>query len=309
MVKLEDIIEAIKPQKIVGAISGKVITRAIQLDVSNLLEDVLMWVSEKNQMQLQEIKHGVILCSMLPENFDTSNCVFIVCENPRLAFQNVLTTFFLPKRATGIAKTAIVSDSVTLGENVFIGQNVVIETDCIIGDNVRINHNSVIQKNTIIGSNVKIGCNCVIGGEGFGFEKNEEGIYVGIPHLGNVILGDDVEIGNNVCVDRAIFGSTTLGKNVKLDNLVHIAHGACIGENTLIIANATVCGSVVIGKNCWIAPSATVLNKKMIGDNVTVGLAAVVMSNVPDDTIVMGSPADNLEDYKRKQFLFKKMLK
>ena len=104
-------------------------------------------------------------------------------------------------------------------------------------------------------------------------------------------------------------GSTILEKNVKIDNLVHIAHGVHIGENSLVIANATICGSVNIGKNCWIAPSATIINKKTIGDNVTIGLAAVVMTNVPDNTVMIGHPADNQQDFNLKQFFFLKLLK
>ncbi len=309
MVKLLEIIETIKPKEIVGEIEGRMVSTASDLKTQNISDEVIMWVSEKNQTQLEEIKHGVILCSAISEESKKPNCIYLICENPRLAFQSVLSAFFLPKRDIGISKTAFISESSTIGANAFIGQNVVIESNCFIGDNVSINHNTVIQKNTLIGNNVKIGCNCVIGGEGFGFEKDESGTFVSIPHLGNVILGDDVEIGNNVCIDRAILGSTKLEKNVKLDNLVHIAHGVHVGENTLIIANATICGSVTIGKNCWIAPSATVLNKKSIGDNVMVGLAALVMTNIPDNTTVMGSPADELEDYKRKQFLLKKMIR
>lgn len=291
-----------------GDEKSRFITNAIPLDAANTSDDVLMWASLKNQASINEIKHGVIICASTPET-KWHNCVYLICENPRLSFQTVLNTFFFTQREVGISETAFVSYDVSLGSNVYIGKNVVIELGCSIGDNVNINHNTVIQKNTVIGNNVKIGCNCVIGGEGFGFEKDELGTFVSIPHIGNVIIKDDVEIGNNTCVDRAILGSTILEKNVKLDNLVHIAHGAHIGENTLIIANATICGSVTIGKNCWIAPSATVLNKKTIGDNVTVGLAALVMTNVPDNTTVMGSPADSLDDYKKKQFLLKKMIK
>lgn len=309
MVKLSDIIDIINPKKIVGTVSDKSVSKTIALDVVNEADDILMWVSEKNQTQLKEINHGVIICSTVSEIPDNTHCTYLMCDNPRLAFQAVLTHFFLPPREIGIAKSAIIHETVQLGENLFIGQNVVIEADCVIGDFVSINHNTVILKNTIIGVHVKIGCNSVIGSQGFGFEKDDSGKQVAIPHLGNVILNDDVEIGNNVCIDRAIMGSTILEKNVKLDNLVHIAHGVHIGENTLVIANATICGSVTVGKNCWIAPSATVLNKKNIGDNVTVGLAAVVMTNVPDNTIMIGHPADNQQDFNSKQFILKKLIK
>ncbi len=309
MVKLSDIIETIKPKKIIGKIEGKSISETIALNSANEVDDILMWVSEKNQTQLKEIKHGVIICSATSEIPDDTYCTYLMCENPRMAFQLVLAHFFLPPRAIGIAKNAIIHETVQLGKDIFIGQNAVIEAHCIIGDFVTINHNTVILKNTIIGTNVKIGCNNVIGSDGFGYEKDETGKQVFIPHLGNVILKDEVEVGNNTCIDRAIMGSTILEKNVKIDNLVHIAHGVHIGENSLVIANATICGSVNIGKNCWIAPSATIINKKTIGDNVTIGLAAVVMTNVPDNTVMIGHPADNQQDFNLKQFFFLKLLK
>lgn len=308
MIELSQIILAIKPQAVVGETKLRFITKTVPLNAANNSDDVLMWASLKNQALLKEIKHGAIICAAPPE-IEVDVCIYLICENPRLSFQTALNTFFLMQREVGISKTAIIDDTATLGLNVYVGHNVVIESNCLVGENVSIKHNTVIHKNTVIGDNVKIGCNCTIGGEGFGFEKDEYGNYISIPHLGNVVIKDDVEIGNNTCVDKAILGSTVLEKNVKLDNLVHIAHGAHVGENTLIIANATICGSVTIGKNCWIAPSATILNKKTIGDNVMVGLASVVMTNVSDNTTVMGSPADILEDYKRKQFLLKKMIR
>ena len=104
-------------------------------------------------------------------------------------------------------------------------------------------------------------------------------------------MENNVEIGNNTCVDRAVIGSTTLGENVKVDNLVHIAHGVKVARNTVIIANAMVAGSVTIGENTWIAPSASILNQKNIGDNVLVGMSSLVLKDVEDNQIVAGVPA------------------
>jgi len=144
------------------------------------------------------------------------------------------------------------------------GLNVVVDNDCLIGENVRIGHNTVILPSTIVGDNVSIGCNCTIGNTGFGYEKDNDGVYKKIAHLGNVIIEDNVDIGNNTCIDRAVLGSTIIGENTKIDNLVHIAHGVKIGRNCLIIANSMIAGSVVIADNCHISPSVSILNQNLL---------------------------------------------
>ena len=170
----------------------------------------------------------------------------------------------------------------------------VIEENCSLGDFCVIDHNTVIKAGTVIGEYAKIGSNCTIGGVGFGYEQNDEGVYEMIPHIGNVLINNHVEIGNNVCIDRAVMGATILHEHVKVDNLVHIAHGVSIGKNSLVIANAMVAGSVEIGENSWIAPSASIKQKVTIGNNALVGLGSVVLKNVEDQSIVAGVPAKKM---------------
>jgi UDP-3-O-[3-hydroxymyristoyl] glucosamine N-acyltransferase len=305
MTRVNDIAALIQPINTIGS-SDSPIVNAIQLDVANERDDVLMWVSAKNSAKLLNVNHGVIICGQIEPNLIHPNCTYLVCENPRLAFQKALTEFFTPKRAVGIAKSAFIAETSRIGDGVFIGHNVVIEDNCVVGDNTTIGHNTVIKSDTIIGSEVIIGSNTVVGGVGFGYEKDETGVFVFIPHIGNVVIKDKVEIGNNTCIDRAVMGSTILEKNVKIDNLVHIAHGVFIDENALVIANAMVAGSVRIGKNSWIAPSASILNQKTVGNDVTVGLAAVVVKDVADNMVVMGSPAEDIKEVIRKKRLLEK---
>lgn len=108
------------------------------------------------------------------------------------------------------------------------------------------------------------------------------------------MINDNVEIGNNTCVDKAVLGSTVLRENVKIDNLVHIAHGCDIGKNSLVIANSMIAGSVIIGENAWVAPSASILNKIKIGKNVVLGMGAVVIRNVEDNAVIIGNPGKTL---------------
>lgn len=131
---------------------------------------------------------------------------------------------------------------------------------------------------------------------GFGYEKNEQGDYEVLPHIGNVIIKDNVEIGNNNCIDRAVLGSTILHKNVKVDNLVHIAHGVVIDENSLIIAHAMIGGSTEIGKNVWVSPGALIINKLKVEDNSLIGMGAVVVRKVDKNTVVAGNPAKYLKN-------------
>jgi UDP-3-O-[3-hydroxymyristoyl] glucosamine N-acyltransferase len=152
----------------------------------------------------------------------------------------------------------------------------------------------VIKKNTVIEANSSVGCNCTIGGVGFGYEKNSDGDFELIPHIGNVVLKNNVEVGNNTTIDRAVLGSAILHENVKVDNLVHIAHGVQIGRNSMIIANFMIAGSVIIGENSWIAPSSSILYKVVIEENVTVGLGAVVLKNVPKGDVIVGNPGRKL---------------
>jgi UDP-3-O-[3-hydroxymyristoyl] glucosamine N-acyltransferase len=293
MVDIEAIIALIKPKEVIGN-SISHISTAIQLDTRNERTDVLIWVSPQNSSKLTDLKQGVLICNQIEKRDIQPNCTYLVCDNPRLAFQKAVLHFFTPKREIGIAKSAFIAETAQLGESIFIGQNVVIEDNCEIGNNTSIGHNTVIKKGTIIGSEVIIGSNTVIGGVGFGYEKDETGVYVFIPHIGNVVIKDKVEIGNNTCIDRAVLGSTMIENNVKIDNLVHIAHGVFIDENALIIANAMVAGSVKIGKNAWIAPSASILNQKTIGRNATVGLGAIVVKDVADNIVVVGNPARDI---------------
>lgn len=149
--------------------------------------------------------------------------------------------------------------------------------------------------NVIIGEECNIKSGVVIGQAGFGFEKDENGIPIHFPHLGRIVIGNNVYIGANTVIDRATLTSTIIGDHVKIDNLVHIAHNVIIGDYSYIIAGTILGGGVHIGKNCWIAPNVSIKQQLSIGDNALVGLGAVVLKNVDDNMIVVGNPAKILE--------------
>lgn len=299
MIKIKEVLHEIQYIKYTGD-KDAIIKGVVSLDqLTNTHEVNLSWCNDKNLEKLDCLNTNTIFIvseNVSKDSSDRLSCIIV--ENPRRAFQKVLNSFFTKNRKSKIESSAYICSSVKIGGNLYVGHNVVVEENCVIGDNVVILHNTTILSDTHIGSNVRIGSNNTIGGVGFGYEKNASGDFELIPHIGNVQINNNVDIGNNTCIDRAVLGSTVLEENVKIDNLVHIAHGVLVGRNSVVIANAMVAGSVKIGENAWIAPSASIINKKSVGDNTLVGLGAVVTKDVKENTIVAGNPAKFIREIK-----------
>jgi acetyltransferase-like isoleucine patch superfamily enzyme len=143
---------------------------------------------------------------------------------------------------------------------------------------------------TVVGNLAYAGHNNSIGARGFGFVDNG-GVPLRMPHCGNVLFGTGVEIGSNVCIDRAVIGSTVIGNLVKIDNFVHVAHNAFVGDRTLICAGAILGGSCVVYNDVFIGINATIRNKVTVGAHATIGMGAVVTKDVPEGATVVGNPA------------------
>jgi UDP-3-O-[3-hydroxymyristoyl] glucosamine N-acyltransferase len=303
MILLENILRELQPLQFEGK-ANTTINRVVQLNDNEILPADLLWCSDKNSSLLEHLAAGNVLLS--PKAFEEikskhknpGSINWIVVENPRRAFMLVLRNFFIKKNKPSVSSGAVIHSSVTVPANCTIGHGVVIEEGCVIGNEVSIGHNSVILQDTIIEDGVKIGSNCTIGGVGFGYEQSEEGQYELIPHIGNVRICKGAEIGNNTAIDRGVIGTTLIGENVKIDNLVHIAHGVQIGANSLVIAHAMIAGSAELGKNVWISPCASVLQKVKIGDNSIVGMGSVVLKDVPENKVAVGTPAKIIRDNK-----------
>lgn len=238
---------------------------------------------------------------------------YIEVKNPNVAIQKFIITFLKPDfTINGIDRSAAIDSTVKIGKNVGIGKNVVISAGCSIGDGSMIFHNTVImekvkigknclvypnvtiRENCVLGNNVIIHSNTVIGSDGFGYVPNEKGEYEKVPQIGNVILEDDVELGSNVSIDRAAFGSTLIKKGVKIDNLVQVAHNVVIGEHTAIAAQAGISGSTKIGKHCLIAGQAGFVGHIEIADQVIVGAQSGVSKAIEKPGKYRGSPAQEM---------------
>lgn len=215
----------------------------------------------------------------------------VLSENPRLDFCKLANNFFnlLPK--TNIEDSAIIGKDVEIGEDVYIGHNVVIEDGVRIGSGSIILHNVVITKESKLGKFCLIKSGTVIGQRGFGFERNDDGLPISFPHFGSVVIGDNVEIGALNTIVAGALTDTIINDYVKTDDHVHIAHNVVIGKGALITACAEISGSVNIGKNVWLGPNSSVIDKIFIGDNTIVGIGTVVRKDVEAGSIVAGNPA------------------
>ncbi len=242
-----------------------------------------------------------------------NNCNVIIVDNVLLSVA-MITKIFYPNSVTDdfdsnvkeIKKTSY-KNNVKFGKNVLIGKNVKIGKNCLIG------HNTLIESNVVIGNNCSIGSNviikntilkndvhvldsCIIGKKGFGFFPMQDKNFR-YPHIGCVIINDNVEIGCGSIIDRGSMSNTVIGKNTYLDNQIHIAHNNAIGDNCIIAGQVGIAGSSKLGNNVVIGGQAGISGHLKIGDNVQIAGGSGVIKNIPDNSRVMGYPAKNLKDF------------
>lgn len=240
----------------------------------------------------------------------------IIEGRPTLCIEQVwkgvlwLINYFYPEElpAPGVDKTAQIGKNVALGkdvyigaytivgDNVCIGDGTVIDAQCYIGEGTHIGKNCrifprvTIMDKTQIGNNVIIHSGVVIGSDGYRYEVLD-GVRTKLPQVGYVIIEDDVEIGANTCIDRALLSATRIGKGTKIDNLVHIAHNVSIGRNCLIIAQVGIAGSSTIGDNCILAGQVGIADNVHICNDVMLGAKSGVHRDITESGAYLGIPA------------------
>jgi UDP-3-O-[3-hydroxymyristoyl] glucosamine N-acyltransferase len=248
----------------------------------------------------------------------SSKKILIRVANPRIAFAQAMAAFFPePKFAAGIHPSAVIAKSAqidptahigphcTIGERVQLGTNVVLQAgnfigdDSVLGEATNLFPHVTLYPRTQTGRRVRIHAGTVIGADGYGYVL-DQGVHRKIPQVGNVVIGDDVEIGANVTVDRGALGSTVIGKGTKIDNLVQIAHNVQIGDHCIIIAQVGIAGSTKLGNYVILAGQSGVGGHLHIGNQVIVGAQAGVMTDIPDGGKWLGSPAQPDKDFKRQ---------
>ena len=266
---------------------------------------------------------AVILSKSQAENYSGNK---LISDNPYICYAQASHLFMLePSQEKAIAASANIHSSANLGNNIILGENVVIAENASLGNNVIVAANTVIEANVEIGEasridsnvciahDVKIGkrahiyAGVVIGSDGFGFAQ-EDDKYFKIAQLGSVIIGDDVEIGANTCIDRGALDDTVIGNGVKIDNQVQIAHNVEIGEDTVICGCSAIAGSVKIGRNCVIAGAVGIINHVEIADRVTVTAMSLVNQSIKKPgSYSSGTGLSTTQEWKRNIVRFRQL--
>lgn len=280
----------------------------------------------KYESHLYNTKSSAVIVNKDFVSKSKTDATLIRVEDAYQSFSKLLSLFVKEDSRQGIEKACHIHETAKIDSSAYIGSFSKIEEGVIIGKNVKIFPNSYIGKNCTIGDNtiVKagvyimdnclVGKNCiihsgvVIGSDGFGFSPTSNDNFDKIMHIGNVIIGNKVEIGANTCIDRATMGSTKIKDGVKLDNLIQVAHNVEIGENTVIAAQCGIAGSTKIGKNCMIGGQVGIVGHLHIADGVKIAAQSGIASSVKtENAIIQGSPAFKIGDYKRSYVFFKKL--
>lgn len=263
-----------------------------------------------------------IICD---KRFSSTKKVLIQVANARIASAKALALFFPEKKfPAGVHPTAVVAASAkidptahvgphcVIGERVSIGARTVLQAgnvaddDCTLAEDVNLFPNVTLYARTQIGSRVRVHANSVIGSDGFGYVQDGP-VHRKIPQIGNVVIGEDVEIGAGVTIDRGALGSTVVGRGTKIDNLVQIGHNVQIGEGCLLVAQVGIAGSSKLGNYVVLAGQVGVAGHLKIGNRVIVGAKSGVMEDIPDGETWLWIPAQPIRDAKRQALALQRL--
>lgn len=264
---------------------------------------------------------------IVPENYPDSDRPSIRSTNPYLSFAHAQALLYkqpLPEQP-GIHPSAVVDPSVEMGEGCHVGPHVVLEAGVKLGNNVCILANSTLYTGVKVGDGTLIHSNCVIreyceigrnvilqngvviGSDGFGFARDGEGNYIKILQAGRVLIDDEVEIQAHTCIDRGTLDDTRIGKGAKLDNLIQVAHGCEVGENTVIASQAGLAGSTKVGDGCMIGGQVGLAGHMIVGDGAVITAQSGVAGNVEKGSVISGSPAFDNKTWRRAVVAFTRL--
>lgn len=262
---------------------------------------------------------------IVSEDFPAVTCALLRSKNPYLSFARAIDLFYQPPRyAPGIHPTAVIAPTAAVGSDAHIGAYVVIEEGATIGDhalllphvviyrNARIGNNffahahAIVREDCVLGDNVVLQNGAIVGSDGFGFARNGDH-WEKITQSGPAVLESDVEVQANACIDRASVGETHIARGVKIDNLAQVGHGSAVGEHTLLCAQVGLAGTTVVGKNVVIAGQAGVAGHCHVGDNVVITAQSGTHGDIPNGSMVSGSPAFDHKQWLRAVNAFAKL--
>ena len=321
-------------QQIAALLGGKLIGNANTMvsdvaPIESAQAHQLAFITDEKYLPYLQTSHaGVVLitASILKEApKEQTNMALILVDNARGAMGQLLKLVAKAMNPVkqGIEQPSFISEGIDvpedayigayayIGHNVHLGKGVQIYPHTYIGDNVTIGNNTILYAGVKVYAHSQIGDNCilhagvVIGSDGFGFEPDAQGVNQKIPQIGNVIIEDDVEIGANTTIDRAMMGSTIIRRNVKIDNLVQVAHNVEVGESTFLCAQVGIAGSTKVGKHCILTGQVGAAGHIEIADNCIFGAQSGIAGNIRKPGMYMGSPAIDASIWRRAIVKFK----
>jgi len=264
-------------------------------EVERVNETTLDWInpSKPNKQAIAEgSKARVLLVDESVRPIEGKALIHV--KNPKVALAEVGNHFFVEQPESGIHPTAVIDHAAKIGKDVTIGSYCVIGK-AVIGDGCVLDSNVRVYDDTVMGKGCVIKAGAVLGGAGFGYERDADGNKFRFPQIGQLIMGDYVEVGANTCIDRGALADTVIGDYTKINNLCHIAHNNKIGRNVTITGCVNVSGSNVIDDDVWIAPNSSIRGWVHIEKGATVGMGAVVVKDIPEGETWVGNPARKLE--------------
>ncbi len=291
-------------------------------------EGTLCFLGDAKYLQyLPETKASIVLMTRTIEFTGKTKATLILVDNARGAMAVLLgmVAEVLFPRKRGVEQPSFVSEGVEIpegayvgafayiGKNVRLGKNVQIYPNVYVGDNVTIGDNVTLYAGVKVYAYCKVGNDCilhagvVIGSDGFGFEPDAAGVYQKVPQIGNVIIEDDVEIGANTTIDRAMMCSTIIRKNTKIDNLVQVAHNVVVGESTVLCSQVGIAGSTTVGNHCILTGQVGVAGHIEIVDNCVFGAQSGVAGSVRKAGMYQGSPAIDAMNWRKSSVVFKNL--
>jgi UDP-3-O-[3-hydroxymyristoyl] glucosamine N-acyltransferase len=283
----------------------------------------------KYEKYIYDTNSSIVIVSADFQPQKTITATLVRVKNAYESFAALLRLYEESKpKKTGISKTTSISESATLGKELYIGDFTVVSDHVVlgdrvqlypqvyVGDHVKIGEGTILHPGVKVYEGCEIGAHCVIhagaiiGGDGFGFAPNQENNYQKIPQVGKVIIEDHVEVGANTTIDRATMGATVLRKGVKLDNLIMIGHNVEVDENTVIAAQSGISGSTKVGKNCMFGGQVGLIGHITIASGVKIAAQSGITKDIKEEGIVIqGSPAFEFGPYQRSYSLFRNLPK
>ncbi len=279
--------------------------------------EICFFYDKKAKAKASEMKASACVTTEELKNFVPAGVVVLVHPDPKTAFLTLNQAFYAEYAPqAGVAASAKIHPSAKIGQGCFVGENVVVEENAVVGDGCRLEAGCYIGRGCVLGNNCRIGVNAYVsytkmgdncfifsgarlGTDGFGFQL-VNGQHVRIPQVGLLLLGNDVEVGANTCIDRGALGNTIIGDGCRIDNLVQIAHNDKMGRGCVIVSQTGIAGSCTFGDYVVTGGQAGIADHIHIGSGAQVAAQSGIMRDIEPQTVVMGSPAVPFKDYMRQ---------